>query len=97
MDPDGEEEAHGEWDAEDVVDAGPDEVSADGGEDGFGEVECGDDVEEVGTHEDDVGGFNGDGGAGGEGDTNCSSDESRRVVDAVADLYQHTPLSLSAN
>ena len=65
----GEEETHGEGDAEDVVDTCPDEVATDDGEDGSGEVEGGDDVEEVGTHEDDVGCFDGYGGSGGEGDT----------------------------
>lgn len=60
MYPDGQEEAHSEWYTEDVVDACPDEISTDGGEDGAGEVECGYDIEEVRTHEDDVGGFDGD-------------------------------------
>lgn len=63
MQPDGEEDAHGERDAEDVVDACPDEVPSDDGEDGAGEVEGCDDVEEVGAHEDDVGCFDSDGGA----------------------------------
>lgn len=70
-----QEEAHGEGDAEYVVDACPDEVAAHGGEDGAGEVEGCDDVEEVGPHEDDVGRFDGDGGAGGEGNAHRCGDK----------------------
>lgn len=60
----GEEEAHCERDAEHVVDAGPDKVAADDGEDGTGEMQRGDDVKEVRADEDDVGRLDGNGGAG---------------------------------
>lgn len=84
-----EEEAHREGDAEHVVDACPDEVPADDGEDGAREVEGGDDVKEVGAYEDDVGGFDGDGGTRGERDTDRGSYERRRVIDTVSNLQRY--------
>ena len=56
------EETHSEWNTENVVDARPNKISADNREDRTREVKCGDDVKEVGADEDDVGGFNCDGG-----------------------------------
>ena len=48
-------------------------------------MEGGRDGEEVvGVHEDDVGGFDGDVGAGGEGDADVGGREGGGVVDAVA-------------
>lgn len=81
-----QEEAHGERDAEHVVDTGPDEVAPDGGEDGAREVQRRDDVEQVRAHEHDVGRFDRHGRAGGERDADRRRGERRRVVDAVPDL-----------
>ena len=56
-----EEEPHRERDAEHVVDARPDEVPPDDGEDRAREVQRGDDVEQVGPDQDDVRRLDGDG------------------------------------
>lgn len=71
---------------DEVVDGRPNEVEADLTEDAAREVESGDDVEEIRLHEDDVGCFDGDVGAGAEGDADVGDGESGRVVDAVSDL-----------
>ena len=55
-------------------------------EDAAREVEGGDDIEQVRLHEDDVGRFDGDVGAGAEGDADVGDGESRRVVDTVSNL-----------
>ena len=83
-----EEETHGKRDAEHIVHACPDEVTADGGEDRAREVESGNHVEQVGAHKDDVRGLDGDGRSRGKGDANSGGYEGRRVVDTITDLTE---------
>ena len=64
----GEEDAHGERDPEDVVHARPDEVAPDGAKDRAGEVERRHDVEQVRAHKDHIGRFDRHGCARGKRD-----------------------------
>jgi hypothetical protein len=81
-----QQEAHGQRDADEVVNSGPHEVQADLPEDAAGQVDGGDDVEQVVAHEDDVGRFHRNVGAGAEGNTDVGGCQRWRVVDTVADL-----------
>lgn len=59
-----EQNTHGQRDHQDVIAACPQEVQLDLVEDGMTEIKRRDDIEEIRTHEDDIGSFDGDGGAG---------------------------------
>ena len=53
-------------------------------------MESSDDVEEIRSHEDDVGCFDGDIGSGAKSDSNICDSEGGRVVDTVSDLaHEH--------
>ncbi|KAF1736545.1 hypothetical protein CRV24_002152 [Beauveria bassiana] len=81
-----EEEAHGDGQADEVIEASPAEVHLDAAEDGAGKGEGGGDAQEIGgTHEDHVGSLHGDIGARGHGDADVGGGKRGGVVDAVAD------------
>lgn len=48
-------ETGGNWDADDVIDQGPEEVLLDHAQGGPGELDCGGHCLEAGGHEDDIG------------------------------------------
>src|SRR6202030_388404 len=83
---DGVEDAEcGEGDGGDVVAERPAQVLEDGAEGAPGQAEGGDHAVEVTGQEGDVGRFDGDIGAGPDGDAQVGLNQGRRVVDPVAD------------
>jgi hypothetical protein len=60
VNPDRQKQAHGEWNAEDIVYAGPDHIPLDDPKDTSRKMESGDNVEEVATHENYIGCLDGD-------------------------------------
>ena len=77
--------ARSQRDADGVVEEGPEQILLDVADHRAGEFNGGDSVEQVALHQDDVGGFDGDIGAGADGNAHVRSCQGRGIVDAVAD------------
>ena len=77
--------ARSQRDADGVIEEGPEQILLDVADYRAGELNGGDSVEQVALHQDDVGGFDGDIGAGADGNAHIRSCQGRGIVDAVAD------------
>lgn len=92
----GVKDTGGDGDADTVVDEGEEQVLPDVGHGGAADGDGGDDAVQRARHQGDVGGFDGDVGAGADREANVGGGERGCVVDTVTDHSDAVTLGLQA-
>lgn len=82
----GKKKPHGEWNADDIVYACPDEIPLDNCEDTARKAESSNDIEEIRSHQNDICCFDSYRSARGQRNSNGGSDKRRRIIDSITDL-----------
>ena len=86
LEPEGDKQHTGsQRDSNGVVEEGPEQVLLDVADHRVGEFDGGNGIQQVALHQDDVGRFDGDIGAGANGNAHIGSGQGRGIIDAVAD------------